>query len=90
MDYSELDLDEGFVLSQKQAIEFLQHNASEVTRQAMYDGYELDYENASEILKDLICMGWEIIREDWTWVKFMRQDMSASGIMIKQMIEKEQ
>ncbi len=87
MDYSKLDLDEGFVLSQKQAIEFLRWSASEVVKQAMDNGYELDYENASEILKDLMCMGWEIIREGWSWIKFMRQDMSASGIVVKEMKE---
>ena len=87
MDYSKLDLDEGFVLSQKQAIEYLQWSAGVVVEQAMDNGYELDYENASEILKDLMCMGWEITKEDWAWIKFARQDMSASGIMIKEMKE---
>ena len=87
MDYSKLDLDNGFVLSQKQALEYLKYSAGVVVEQAMNNGYELDYENASEILKDLMCMGWEIVREDYEWVKFMRQDMSASGIVIKEMKE---
>ena len=88
MSFENLDLDDGFVLSQKQAIEYLRWSAGVVVEQAMSDGYELDYENASEILKDLMCMGWEITKEDWAWVKFARQDMSASGIMIKEMAEK--
>lgn len=85
MDYNKLDLDNGFVLSQQQALEYLKHSAAVVVDQAMENEYEMDYENASEILKDIMCMGWEIARENYEWVKFMRQDMSASGIVIKEM-----
>lgn len=87
MNYNNLDLDNGFVLPQEQALEYLKHSAGVIVDQAMNNGYELDYENASEILKDIMCMGWEIVREDYEWVKFMRQDMSASGIVIKEMKE---
>ena len=87
MDYNKLDLDNGFVLSQKQALEYLKHTAGVVVDQAMDNGYEMDYENASEILKDIMYMGWEIVREDYEWGKFMRQDMSASGIIIKEIKE---
>ena len=45
------------MLSRKQALEYLKYSAGVVVEQAMDNGYELDYENASEILKDLMCMG---------------------------------
>lgn len=87
MNYNNLDLDNGFVLPQKQAIEYLKYSAGMILDQSMNNGHELDYENASEILKDIMCMGWEIVRYDYEWIKFMRQDMSASGIIIKEMKE---
>lgn len=89
MDYSRLDLDEGFVLSQKQAIEFLEEDAKTIVKQAIEDRYELDYENASEILKDLMLMGRDILERDLAWVKFERHDMSASGMIIRGMTEEQ-
>lgn len=88
-DFDKLDITEGFVLAQERAIEYLKWTAEETVSQAIDNPIELDYENASEIIKDVMLMGRKILDEDWEWVEFIECPMSASGIMIKQMIEKE-
>lgn len=87
MDYSKLDLNEGFVLSQKQAIEFLRWSVAQEFEQAMQNG--VDCENAGAFMEDAVAMAQEILDKDWGWVKFIASPMSASEMTIKEMIEEE-
>lgn len=88
-DFTKLDITEGFVLAQGRAIEYLKWIAEETVSQAIDNPIELDYENASEIIKDVMLMGREILDRNFEWIKFSECPMSASGIMIKPMVEKE-
>lgn len=74
------DLDNGFVLSQKQALEYLQECANNWFESATEDG-----ESITEQINDLATMANKIYAQNWEWVLFERFDMSASGIVIKQM-----
>lgn len=90
MDYSKLDLNEGFVLSQYHAIKFLQWSVAQEFEQAMQKGaYGVDSESAGKFMEDAVAMAQEIIDKDWEWVKFITSPMSASEMTIKEMIEKE-
>lgn len=87
MDYSKLDLNEGFVLSQYHAVEFLRWSVVQEFEQAIQNG--VDCENAGAFMEDAVAMAKEIIDKDWEWVKFMTSPMSASEMTVKKMIEKE-
>lgn len=90
MDYSKLDLNEGFVLSQYHAIEFLKWSVAQEFEQAMQKGaYGIDSESAGRFFEDIVIMGQTIVDKDWEWVKFITSPMSASEMTIKEMIEKE-
>lgn len=88
MDYSKLDLNEGFVLSQKQAIEFLQWCVAQEFEQAMQNN-GIDNTNAGAFMEDAVAMAQVILEKDWEWVKFVASPMSASEMTIKKMVEKE-
>ena len=88
MDYSKLDLNEGFVLSQKQAIEFLRWSVAQEFEQAMQNN-GIDNTNAGTFMEDAVAMAQVILEKDWEWVKFVASPMSASEMTIKKMVEKE-
>ena len=90
MDYSKLDLNEGFVLSQYHAIKFLEWCVAQEFEQAMQKGaYGIDSESAGKFMEDAVAMAQEIVDKDWEWVKFVATPMSASEMTIKEMVEKE-
>jgi hypothetical protein len=86
MDYSKLDLDDGFVLSQKQAIEFLRWGVEQEFEQAIGE-LGIDCTTAGAFMEDVVAMAQVILDKDWGWVKFEASPMSASGITIKEMKE---
>ena len=88
MDYSKLDLNEGFVLSQYRAIKFLQWCVAQEFEQAMQNN-GIDCTNAGAFMEDAVAMAQAIISRDWEWVKFVTSPMSASEMTIKEMVEKE-
>ncbi len=88
MDYSKLDLNEGFVLSQHNAIKFLQWSVAQEFKQAMQKN-GIDNTNAGAFMEDAVAMAQEIVDKDWEWVKFITSPMSANEMTIKGMIEKE-
>ena len=81
-----LDLTVGFVLNQRQALEYLRECAGEACLLAMAG--EMDSEDASEIIADLLLMAREVEKDDWEWVRFFECPMSASGINIKEVVDK--
>lgn len=76
----ERDLDNGFVLNQKQALEYLKERAVNWFESGTEDG-----ESITAQIDDLVGMANKIYAHNWEWVLFERFDMSASGIVIKQM-----
>lgn len=88
MDYSKLDLNEGFVLSQYHAIKFLEWSVAQEFEQAMQEN-GIDTTNAGAFMEDAVAMAQEIVRRDWEWVKFIATPMSASEMTVKEMVEKE-
>ena len=88
MDYSKLDLNEGFVLSQYHAIKFLEWSVAQEFEQAMQNN-GIDCTNAGAFMEDAVEMAQAIISRDWEWVKFVTSPMSAIEMTIKEMIEKE-
>lgn len=76
----EKDLDKGFVLAQGDAIKYLKECAVGWFESATEDG-----ESIAEQIDDLAGMANKIYAHNWEWVLFERFDMSASGIVIKQM-----
>ena len=88
MDYSKLDLNEGFVLSQYRAIEFLKWCVAQEFEQAI-EKNGIDTTNAGAFMEDAVAMAQEIVRRDWEWVKFVATPMSASEMTVKEMVEKE-
>lgn len=88
INYEDLDLDEGFVLSQRQAIEFLRWGAGQEFEQAIEKGAcGIDCASAGAFFEDVVAMAQVILDKDWAWVKFETSPMSASGINIKEMKE---
>ena len=88
MDYSKLDLNEGFVLSQYHAIKFLEWSVAQEFEQAMQNN-GIDCTNAGAFMEDAVEMAQAIISRDWEWVKFVATPMSASEMTIKEMVDKE-
>lgn len=88
MDYSKLDLNEGFVLSQYHAIKFLEWSVAQEFEQAMQNN-GIDSTNAGAFMEDAVAMAQEIVDKDWEWVKFVTSPMSASEMTIKEMVDKE-
>ena len=90
MDYSKLDLNEGFVLSQYHAIKFLEWCVVQEFEQAIQKGaYGIDSESAGKFFEDVVVMGQTIVDKDWEWIKFVTSPMSASEMTVKEMIDKE-
>lgn len=87
MNFEDLDLDASVVLNQHNALGYLRWAANEYLRQAFEDVQ--DYEVSVEQLKDVFEMYKEIKDEDYHWVKFDSCPMSASNIMITEMVEGE-
>lgn len=88
MDYSKLDLNEGFVLSQYHAIKFLEWCVAQEFEQAIQKN-GIDTTNTGAFMEDAVAMAQEIVHRDWEWVKFVTSPMSASEMTIKEMVEKE-
>lgn len=86
MNYEDLDLDVSVVLNQYNALGYLKWVANEYMRQAFEDIY--DYEISVKQLEDIFEMYKEIKDKDYRWVKFDSCPMSASNIMITEMVEK--
>lgn len=78
-----LDLTVGFVLNQRQALEYLKECAMGFYEECIYSG-----EKCAEAIDDLASMAYEINSEDWEWVRFYECPMSASGISIKEVVDK--
>lgn len=88
MDYSKLDLNEGFVLSQYHAIKFLEWSVAQEFEQAIQKN-GIDTTNAGAFMEDAVEMAQAITDKDWEWVKFVATPMSASEMTIKEMVDKE-
>lgn len=88
MDYSKLDLNEGFVLSQYHAIKFLEWSVAQEFEQAI-EKNGIDIMNAGAFMEDAVAMGQTIVDKDWEWVKFVVSPMSASEMTVKEMVDKE-
>lgn len=87
IDFDKLDITEGFVLNNAKALDYLEYCAKNFYRQAV----DIDGDNIGVIIDDIMSMA-HAVRVEWReyeWVKFSECPMSASGIMIKPMIEKE-
>ena len=84
--FDDLSLEEGFVLPQKDAIEFLDDTAQQQTKMVMNG--ETDSECRDAILEDLYEMKRDIITHDSEYIKFFECPMSASNINIVEMVEK--
>lgn len=84
--FDNLSLEDGFVLSQKDAIEFLDNTAQQQTKMVMNG--EADSECMDAILEDLYEMKRDIITHDSEYIKFFECPMSASNINIVEMVEK--
>lgn len=90
VDFSIYDIEEGFVLSQGASLRYLKYLVEQEFEQAIQKGaYGIDSESAGAFFEDAVAMAQLILDKDWEWVEFSECQMSASGIMIKQMIEKE-
>lgn len=86
MNYEDLDLEVGGVLNQYSALGYLRWVADEYLRQAFEDVH--DFEISIEQLRDVLDMYKEIKDKDYHWVKFDSCPMSASNIMITEMVAK--
>lgn len=86
MNFEDLDLDVSVVLNQYNALGYLKWVADEYLRQAFEDIY--DYEISIKQLEDIFEMYKEIKDKDYHWIKFDSCPMSASNIMITEMVEK--
>ena len=90
IDLSSYDIEEGFVLSQGASLRYLKYLVEQEFEQAIQQGaLGIDSESAGAFFEDVVVMAQMIVDKDWEWVKFSECPMSASGIMIKQMVEKE-
>lgn len=87
MNVNDYDLTGGFVLNNEQALEYLEACAKCFYKQAV----DIDGEEIGAIIDDIMTMA-HAIKVEWAkyeWVLFSESPMSASGIMIKPMVEKE-
>lgn len=84
--FDDLSLEDGFVLSQKDAIEFLDDTAQQQTKMVMNG--ETDSECLEAIIQDLYEMKRDIVTHDSKYIKFFECPMSASNINIVEMVEK--
>lgn len=84
--FDDLSLEDGFVLSQKDAIEFLDDTAQQQTKMVMNG--ETGSECMDAILQDLYEMKRNIITHDSEYIKFFECPMSASNINIVEMVER--
>lgn len=83
----DLDLEQGFVLRDSEAIDYLTSVAVEHAKEVMA-GNE-GSEGMTEILDDLYTMKQDIMNHDYEYIKFVECPMSASNINIIPMVEKE-
>lgn len=74
------------VLTGEQAVKFLDDTAHEHIDLIMAG--EDDAEGIEEIIEDLRDMKDEIVRKGWAWVLIREHPMSASGIVVNEMIER--
>lgn len=90
-EFDNCDLTEGFVLSQGASLRYLKYLVEQEFEQAIQKGaYGIDSESAGAFFEVVVVMAQIIVDKDWEWIKFSESPMSASGIMIKEMIEKEE
>lgn len=78
-----LDITTGFVLNQRQALEYLKECAMGFYEESICSG-----EGCAEAVNDLAGMAYDISSEDWEWVRFYECPMSASGINVKEVVDK--
>ena len=74
------------VLTGEQAVKFLGDTARQHIDLIMAG--EEDAEGIQEIVEDLRDMKDEIVRKGWAWVLIREHPMSASGIVVNEMIER--
>lgn len=84
--FDNLSLEDGFVLSQKDAIEFLDDTAQQYAKMTMNG--ETDSECLGAIIQDLYEMKRDIVTHDSKYIKFFECPMGASNINIVEMVEK--
>lgn len=90
VDLSSYDIEEGFVLSQGASLRYLKYLVEQEFEQAMQKGaYGIDSESAGAFFEDIVAMAQLVVDKDWEWVKFSESPMSTSGIVIKEVVEKE-
>ena len=83
--FEDLDISNGVVLDQDDAIDYFKHQAYEVFKNVMNGDEEL--EGLEEILDDLITMIKEIEASKYEYFKLFEHPMSASGLHYKEMKE---
>lgn len=83
--FEQLEIESGFVLSQVEAINYLDWLARTHADQIM-QGDEV-IENITELFNDLKEMKDDILKHNWEWVKFNDCPASASGIDIRNLIQ---
>lgn len=83
--FEDLDISNGVVLDQDDAIDYLKQQAYEVFKNVMNGDEEL--EGLEEVLQDLIEMIKAIEASKYEYFKLFEHPMSASGINYKEMIE---
>lgn len=87
MSVEDYDITKGFVLDNEQALEYLEEVAKGFYRHAV----DIDGEEVGAIIDDIMTMA-HTIKVEWReyeWVLFSESPMSASGINIKPMVERE-
>lgn len=81
------ELADEFVLDQKYALKYLRYCVDIVVECGFKD--EQDSECVGSVVEDLIDLALRIQKEDLQYIKFSECPMSASGINIMPMVEKE-
>lgn len=77
-----LDITEGFVLNDRQALEYLQEVAAGFYKEAAETG-----EDCGEAVEDCANMAHMIQTKGWRWILFQNCDMAPSNINIKEVME---
>lgn len=81
------ELADEFVLDKKYALKYLRYCVDVIAECGFRD--EQDSECVGDIIEDLTDMALRIQKEDWDYIRFSECPMSASGLNVAPMVEKE-
>ena len=84
--YGDLDIEQGFVLGQADALKYLKWAGEQYLDEAIHDYQDTDI--IAEQIKDILEMMADINKHDYEWIKFVECPMSASNINTIPMVEK--